>query len=78
VAAKLPCNSDIESDVGVLVGQAPNLTAADMDNFRALQPWHTAFITLIWSPTPQTPLPTSQSKTAGMKTLTLHQQPLLS
>jgi hypothetical protein len=31
VAAKLPCNSDNESDVNVLIGQAPNLTAADME-----------------------------------------------
>lgn len=31
VAAKLPCNSDNETDVNVLIGQAPNLTAADME-----------------------------------------------
>jgi hypothetical protein len=31
VAAKLPCNSDNETDVNVLIGQAPNLSAADLE-----------------------------------------------
>jgi len=31
IAAKLPCNQDSESPVSILIGQAPNLKAADLE-----------------------------------------------
>jgi hypothetical protein len=31
IAAKLPCNEDSESPLNVLIGSAPNLTAADLE-----------------------------------------------
>lgn len=31
IAAKLPCNQDSESPINVLIGQAPNLRAADLE-----------------------------------------------
>jgi hypothetical protein len=36
IAAKLPCNDDSESPLNVLIGSAPNLTAAEFENIGQL------------------------------------------